>query len=129
MSEEVALDRTSTNQWVIRRLDLPEACARRLKAMGLFEGQQIEIARRGNPLIIKAAGSKIALAREIACHVVVGPGAPPASPANDPAASSSPVGHVSANQTFGLQPARRLATSDASPAPPFASTASCHTSS
>jgi hypothetical protein len=37
-----------------------------LKSLGLFEGQQVQLARVGNPLIVKAAGGKIAVAGEIA---------------------------------------------------------------
>jgi Fe2+ transport system protein FeoA len=42
-----------------------------LKALGLFEGQQVQLSRRGNPLILKAAGSRIAVAGEIAQQIFV----------------------------------------------------------
>ena len=45
--------------------------AARLKAMGIYEGQKVELARAGNPLIVKAAGSKMAIADEIACRILV----------------------------------------------------------
>jgi len=106
----MALDRASTPEVVIRQLDLPDSCALRLKAMGLFEGQRVEIARWGNPLVVKAAGSKIALAREIARHILVGPAtssasSEEASPADSPA--SEPRPSVATPADFDPQPTRR----------------------
>ncbi|MFG0264501.1 MAG: ferrous iron transport protein A [Rhodopirellula sp. JB055] len=71
MIAELALDRCGSNCAEIIRLDLPESCASRLKALGLFEGQQVQLSRRGNPLILKAAGSRIAVAGEIAQQIFV----------------------------------------------------------
>ena len=55
----------------IVRLDLPEAEAQRLKSMGIFEGQSIELCRTGDPLILTAAGGRVAIAREVARQIVV----------------------------------------------------------
>ncbi|KLU04569.1 MULTISPECIES: FeoA family protein [Rhodopirellula] len=71
MIAELALDRCGSNCAEIIRLDLPENCASRLKALGLFEGQLVQLSRRGNPLILKAAGSRIAVAGEIAQQIFV----------------------------------------------------------
>ncbi|WP_315857275.1 FeoA family protein [Rhodopirellula halodulae] len=68
---ELALDRCESACAEIIRLDLPENCAARLKALGLFEGQCVQLSRRGNPLILKAAGSRIAVAGEIAQQIIV----------------------------------------------------------
>lgn len=56
---------------VIESLDLDGPAAKRLKSLGVFAGQRIELAQRGNPLIIKAAGSKVAIARPIAERILV----------------------------------------------------------
>lgn len=45
--------------------------AARLKAMGVYEGQTVELSRQGSPVIVKAAGSKLALADEIASRIMV----------------------------------------------------------
>ena len=66
MFSEISLDQFLGTAGEIARLDLPEACANRLKSLGLFEGQQVQLARIGNPLIVKAAGGKVAVAGEIA---------------------------------------------------------------
>lgn len=66
MSNEITLDRFTDEVGEISRMDLPDACAIRLKSLGLFEGQKIKLARVGNPMILKAAGGKIAVAGEIA---------------------------------------------------------------
>ncbi|TWT98822.1 FeoA family protein [Neorhodopirellula pilleata] len=63
---EITLDHFTGRDGEIVRLDLPEACATRLKSLGLFEGQRVELARGGNPMILKAAGGRIAVAGEIA---------------------------------------------------------------
>ena len=45
--------------------------AARLKAMGIYEGQTVQLAQHGNPVIVKAAGGKMALADEIANRILV----------------------------------------------------------
>lgn len=45
--------------------------AARVKAMGLYEGQTVEVSKAGNPVIVKAAGSRMALASEIASQIMV----------------------------------------------------------
>jgi Fe2+ transport system protein FeoA len=52
-------------------LDLPDTSALRLKALGIFEGQRIELAKRGSPMIVKAAGGRVAIAEEIARRILV----------------------------------------------------------
>jgi len=66
MLSEITLDHFIGTTGEISRLDLPETCATRLKSLGLFEGQQLQLASTGNPMIVKAAGGKIAVATEIA---------------------------------------------------------------
>lgn len=66
MFSEVSLEHFIGTSGEIARLDLPEACAIRLKALGLFAGQHVQLSRVGNPMIVKAAGGKIAVAGEIA---------------------------------------------------------------
>ncbi|MCM2374098.1 FeoA family protein [Aporhodopirellula aestuarii] len=66
MFSEITLDHFIGTAGEIARLDLPEACAIRLKSLGLFEGQYVQLARSGNPMIVKAAGGKIAVAGDIA---------------------------------------------------------------
>ena len=53
------------------RLDLPATEALRLKSMGVFVGQSIVVRKLGNPLILTAAGGRIAIAREVARHILV----------------------------------------------------------
>ena len=52
-------------------LNLSGASAQRLKALGIFEGQTVSVQKRGNPLILKAAGGRVAIAKEIASQIVV----------------------------------------------------------
>ena len=56
---------------VVDSLQCTDSSANRLKSLGIFAGQQIEIARRGNPLIVKAAGSRIAVSEGIAEQILV----------------------------------------------------------
>src|SRR6056297_2080318 len=58
---EISAGETNLNDFVgksgrITRLEVPELMGIRLKAMGLFEGQYLELSRLGNPMIVKAAG-------------------------------------------------------------------------
>lgn len=66
MITEVSLQDYAESTGQIARLDVPEVCAQRLKSLGLFEGQDLQLARGGNPMIVKAAGGKVAVAGEIA---------------------------------------------------------------
>ena len=66
-----SLDQLRTNIAIVNALDLSDSSAQRLKSLGVFEGQRIEVARRGNPLIVKAAGSRIAIASELAKNILV----------------------------------------------------------
>lgn len=65
------LDKLSGVSAVIEKLGVAESSAGRLKSLGIFEGQTIEIAREGNPLIVKAAGSRVAIAQALAKDIFV----------------------------------------------------------
>jgi Fe2+ transport system protein FeoA len=58
---------------VVVDLDLPESESRRLKSLGVFVGQSIELQRAGNSLILAAAGGRVAIAQDIARRIVVQP--------------------------------------------------------
>ncbi len=66
-----SLDQLRQTVAVIEKLDLPLETGNRLKSLGVFEGQRIELARQGNPLIIKAAGSRVAIAQTLAKCILV----------------------------------------------------------
>lgn len=66
MFREISLEHFIGTSGEIARLDLPDASAIRLKSLGLFAGQHVELSRGSNPLIVKAAGGKVAVAGEIA---------------------------------------------------------------
>ena len=53
--------------------DLPEVQEHRLRTMGLFEGQIVQLLKKSNPVIIKVAVARMALAREFASGVHVAP--------------------------------------------------------
>lgn len=58
-------------RWYVAGFDLPEIQEHRLRTMGLFEGQTVLLIKRCNPVIIKVAGARVALASEIAGGVYV----------------------------------------------------------
>lgn len=70
-SVPLTLQQLATKSAVIESLGCPEVMAKRLKSMGVFVGQQIEVSRRGNPLIVKAAGSRIAISADLAQQITV----------------------------------------------------------
>ncbi len=55
----------------IVQFDLPEMETQRLKSLGVFEGQSIELRKAGNFMIFTAAGSRVAIANAIACRITV----------------------------------------------------------
>jgi Fe2+ transport system protein FeoA len=57
----------------IVRLDLPDAETHRLQCLGVFEGQLIQLLHAGSPLILIAAGSRVAIARDIVRRILVQP--------------------------------------------------------
>ena len=64
-----SLDSRIFSTAIIDRLQLDETPANRLKSLGLFEGQHVELSRAGNPLIVKAAGSRVAIAADLAKYI------------------------------------------------------------
>ncbi len=60
--------------WVrVGSFDLPTNHTDRLRSMGVFAGQRIEILRSGSPTLIRAAGSRLAISAEIARGIHVEP--------------------------------------------------------
>ncbi|QDS94085.1 FeoA domain protein [Roseimaritima multifibrata] len=50
---------------------LPADQEHRLRTMGLFEGQCLQLIKASNPVIVKVAGARVALAREVADFIYV----------------------------------------------------------
>lgn len=65
------INRIATGFATVTKIDLNGFEAERLKAMGVFEGQTVELSKGGNPVILKAAGSRLAVADDIACRILV----------------------------------------------------------
>ncbi len=66
-----SLDQYQKDSGVVECLRCLDTSANRLKSLGIFAGQRIRVARRGNPMIVKAAGSRIAVAADIAKQILV----------------------------------------------------------
>ncbi|MDP7395449.1 MAG: FeoA family protein [Lentisphaeria bacterium] len=71
MSLTTALSDCSAKRCQVVSLNLTGATAQRLEALGIFEGQDMKLAKRGNPLIVKAAGGKVAISRDLASQILV----------------------------------------------------------
>lgn len=52
-------------------VDGDDASARRLKRLGVCEGQRIELVQAGDPMIIRVAGARVGLSRHLASRVLV----------------------------------------------------------
>ncbi|HUJ72121.1 MAG TPA: FeoA family protein [Verrucomicrobiae bacterium] len=61
----------SGSRAVVRQIEHADEALRRLMAMGLCVGREIEIIRQGNPLILGLLGARIGVSSRLACHVVV----------------------------------------------------------
>ena len=58
----------------IVQLDLPAADAERLRSLAVYEGQLIQLQPCDSQAVIfTAAGARVAVAREVAEHIVVAP--------------------------------------------------------
>ena len=65
------LDCADSYPCVVTQLDLGDIEATRLKSMGIFAGQTVELTKRGNPIIVKVAGGRIAISQAIAQKIFV----------------------------------------------------------
>ncbi len=69
--QELSLAHLAPGEAEVVRLDLQATAAQRLKALGIFAGQRIQLAKTGNPMIVRAAGGSVAVAHEVAAGIVV----------------------------------------------------------
>lgn len=56
---------------VVRHIEPADDSLRRLMAMGLCVGREIEIIRQGNPLILKLLGARVGISGRLARHILV----------------------------------------------------------
>jgi Fe2+ transport system protein FeoA len=56
---------------VVRSITTDDEDTRRLKTLGVCVGRRVEVARTGNPLILKIFGSRLGLSAELAARVSV----------------------------------------------------------
>ncbi len=64
---------TAGNRYTVKSLDLPVDLERRLEALGLIEGSQIDVLRkkRRGAMIITVRGTRFAVGCAISSHIVV----------------------------------------------------------
>lgn len=53
----------------VKRLDLPATLANRLAGLGVCEGRLLEVVSTGDPMIVRACGSTLALGKAVAAGV------------------------------------------------------------
>jgi len=56
---------------VVRSISTDDEDTRRLKTLGVCVGRRVEVARTGNPLILKVFGSRLGISAELAARVKV----------------------------------------------------------
>ena len=56
---------------VVHKIDSADDALRRLMAMGLCVGREIEVIRHGNPLILRLLNARVGLSSRVARHIVV----------------------------------------------------------
>jgi Fe2+ transport system protein FeoA len=56
---------------VVHHIESADDAVRRLMAMGLCVGRELEIVRHGNPLIVRLLGARVGVSGRVARHVVV----------------------------------------------------------
>ena len=61
----------SGSRAVVQHIDGKDEALRRLMAMGLCVGREIEVVRQGNPLILRLLGARIGVSGRLARRIVV----------------------------------------------------------
>jgi len=61
----------SGSRAVVQQIDGEDEALRRLMAMGLCVGREIEVVRQGNPLILRLLDARIGVSGRLACRVAV----------------------------------------------------------
>jgi Fe2+ transport system protein FeoA len=61
----------SGSRAVVRHIEHADEALRRLMAMGLCVGREIEVIRQGNPLILRLLNARVGVSGRLARHVVV----------------------------------------------------------
>jgi len=71
-AEELRLNQLgSGTRVVVRRIEGDDEAMVRLMAMGLCVGREIEVVRRGNPLVIRLLGARVGLSGRLARRIIV----------------------------------------------------------
>ncbi len=58
---------------VVRRIEAEDDNTERLKALGICIGREVELVRRGDPLIVRVYGSRLGISERLANRVLVEP--------------------------------------------------------
>ena len=58
---------------VVRRIETEDDTMERLKALGICAGRQVELVKRGDPLIVRVYGSRLGISERLANRVLVEP--------------------------------------------------------
>lgn len=61
---------------VVHRVEGADVALERLMAMGLCEGREVEVVRRGNPLVVRFLGSRVGVSKRLARQIQVAPRGP-----------------------------------------------------
>jgi len=58
---------------VVRRIEAEDDSMDRLKSLGICVGRQVELVKRGDPLIVRVFGSRLGISARLADRVLVEP--------------------------------------------------------
>jgi Fe2+ transport system protein FeoA len=58
---------------IVRRIEVEDDSMDRLKALGICIGRQVELVKRGDPLIVRVYGSRLGISSRLANRVLVEP--------------------------------------------------------
>ena len=61
----------SGSRAIVQRIESADAALHRLMAMGLCVGREVEVIRRGNPLIVRLLGARVGVSARVAQHIIV----------------------------------------------------------
>jgi Fe2+ transport system protein FeoA len=58
---------------VVQHIDHADTALHRLMAMGLCVGRRVEVARQGNPLVLRLLGARVGVSSRLAQRIVIEP--------------------------------------------------------
>ena len=68
--EDIKLDEAEPGRYIVRRLEVDNKYAARLKQFGICEGRSVRVVTTGNPMILVVQNTRVGLSRVFASSII-----------------------------------------------------------